>query len=319
MTTLLSLALLAVHLALLLTLAPVLAGIVRWTKSRLMGRVGAPVFQPWRDLQRLARKQPVLAENASWLFRGAPTIAFAATLAAAALVPGFALGMATAPLADLLAIAGLLALARCTLALAGLDTGTAVGGLGASREMSFAAFAEPAMLLVIFTLALLAGSTNLDAIAGALREGTAGPLFPLGLALLAMLAVAIAGNGRAPIDNRAALAETGMVHAALALAYSGRHLALIEATAALKLLLWLTLIAAIFLPFGTATPESGLLVWLLALPVWGLKLGGLAMALALFEAGVAGMRVFRVPELLGLAVLLGVLAAVLLAVWQGLA
>ena len=314
-----SLAALAVHVTLLLVLAPTLTGCLRWTKARLTGRAGPPPLQPWRDLLRLARKQPALAENASWLFRAAPATAFAATLAAAALVPGFALGMATAPLADLLTIIGLLALARCTLVLAGLDIGTSFGGIGGSRAMTLSTLAEPVLLLVIFTLALLAGTTNLDAIALALRDGTAGSLVPLGLALPAVLLVALVENGRAPADNRAALAETGMQHEALLAEYSARHLALLEATAALNLLVWLDLIAAIFAPFGTATPDSGSLVWLLALPLWGLKLGLLAGALALFEAGLAGMRVFRVAELLGLALLLGALAAVLLFVCQGLA
>ncbi len=147
-------------------------GCIRRLKARLLGRVGPPLLQPWRDLLRLLRKQPVMAENASWLFAAAPAGCLAAIAAAAALVPSFALGMASAPLADLLVIAGLLALARCILALAAMDVGTAFGGIGASREMTFAVFAEPALLLVIFTLALLAGTTNLDVIAACLREGT---------------------------------------------------------------------------------------------------------------------------------------------------
>ena len=317
MTFLLGLASLVVHLVLALTLAPVLVGFIRWAKARLVGRVGPPVTQPWRDLLRLARKQPVLAENASWLFRAAPATVFAATLAAVALVPGFALGMATAPLADLLAIVGLLALARCTLALAGLDIGTAFGGIGASRAMTFAVFAEPAMLLVIFALALLAGTTNLDAIAVVLRDSGVGPRLSLGLALVAIVVVAIAENGRIPIGNPATQLELTMVREAMALEYSARHLALIEWAAALKLLLWMTLIATIFVPFGMAVPESGPLVWLLALPVWAMKVGVLASVLVLFESAIARMRVFRVPEFLGVAVLLGLLAAVFVFVSQG--
>ena len=317
MTFLLGLASLVVHLVLALTLAPVLVGFIRWAKARLVGRFGPPVSQPWRDLLRLARKQPVLAENASWLFRAAPAIVFAATLAAVALVPGFALGMATAPLADLLAIVGLLALARCTLALAGLDIGTAFGGIGASRAMTFAVFAEPAMLLVIFALALLAGTTNLDAIAVVLRDSGVGPRLSLGLALVAIVVVAIVENGRIPIDNPATQLELTMVREAMALEYSARHLALIEWAAALKLLLWMTLIATIFVPFGMAVPESGPLVWLLALPVWAMKVGVLASVLVLFESAIARMRVFRVPEFLGVAVLLGLLAAVFVFVSQG--
>jgi len=317
MTFLLGLASLVVHLVLALTLAPILVGFIRWAKARLVGRVGPPVTQPWRDLLRLARKQPVLAENASWLFRAAPATVFGATLAAVALVPGFALGMATAPLADLLAIVGLLALARCTLALAGLDIGTAFGGIGASRAMTFAVFAEPAMLLVIFALALLAGTTNLDAIAVVLRDSGVGPRLSLGLALVAIVVVAIVENGRIPIDNPATQLELTMVREAMALEYSARHLALIEWAAALKLLLWMTLIATIFVPFGMAVPESGPLVWLLALPVWAMKVGVLASVLVLFESAIARMRVFRVPEFLGVAVLLGLLAAVFVFVSQG--
>ena len=317
MTVLLGLVSLVVHVALMLTLAPVLVGCIRWMKARLMGRVGPPVMQPWRDLLRLTRKQPVLAENASWLFRAAPAAAFAAMVAATALVPGFALGMTTAPLADLLVIVGLLALARCALALAGLDAGTAFGGIGACREMTFAAFAEPAMLLIIFALALLAGSTNIDAIALVLREGGVGARVSLGFALVAIVAVAIAENGRSPVDNPTAQLELTMVREAITLEYSARHLALIEWTAALKLLLWMTLIATLFVPFGIATPESGPLVWLLALPIWGVKLGILAAVLALFESTIAEMRVFRVPEFLGGAVLLGLLAVIFLFLSQG--
>jgi formate hydrogenlyase subunit 4 len=310
---------LAAHVALMLALAPVLVGFIRRVKARALGRVGPPVMQPWRDLRRLARKQPVLAANASWLFAAAPAAGFAATLAAAALVPGFALGMATASLADLIVIAGLLTLARCVLALAALDTGTAFGGIGASRDMTFATFAEPAMMLVIFTLALMLGTTNLDAIALVLRDATVGLRVSLGLALVAIVAVAIAETGRIPVDNPATHLELTMVHEAMVLEYSGRHLALIEWAAALRLLLWMTLIAAIFAPFGIATPQSGPLGWLLAVPLWMAKVGVTATVLALFESAIAKMRVFRVPEFLGIAVLLGLLAAVFLFVSQGIA
>ena len=319
MIFLVGLATLILHAALMLGLAPVLVGYLRWLKARLIGRVGSSVLQPWRDLVRLARKQPVLAENASWLFAGAPGVAFAATLAAAALVPGFALGMATAPISDLLAIVGLLVLARCTLALAGLDIGTAFGGIGASREMTFAVFAEPAMLLVIFTLALLVGSTNLDVVAQWLRDGGVGLRVSLGLALVAIVLVAIAENGRIPVDNPATHLELTMVHEAMVLEYSGRHLALIEWGAALKLLLWMTLIATIFVPFGMAGTSSGPFGWALALPLWALKVGVLATALGLFETASAKLRVFRVPEFLGVALLLGLLAVVFLFISQGFA
>jgi formate hydrogenlyase subunit 4 len=307
------------HVALMLATATPLVGLVRRVKARLVGRVGPPVLQPWRDLRRLLRKPPVLAENASWLFRAAPLVSFAATMAAAALVPSFALGMASAPAADLLVIAGLLAMARFAMALAAMDVGTAFGGIGASREMSFSAFAEPALLLVFLTLMLLAGSTNLDLVSGLLRDGSLGLRVSLGLALVSTLAVALAENGRIPVDNPASHLELGMVHEAMVLEYSGSDLALIEATAALRLLLWFTLIAAIFVPFGIAPDGAGPVAWAIGLGAWAGKMLGLALALAVFETSIAKMRVFRVPEYLGIAVLLGLLAAVFLFVSTGFA
>jgi formate hydrogenlyase subunit 4 len=227
--------------------------------------------------------------------------------------------MATAPVADLLVIAGLLTMARVALALAAMDVGTAFGGIGASREMSFAAFAEPALALVFLTLMLLAGSTNLDLIAGLLRDGSLGLRVSLGLALVSTLAVAVAENGRIPVDNPASHLELGMVHEAMVLEYGGPDLALIEATAALRLLLWFTLIATIFIPFGIAPAGAGPVAWAIGLAAWLAKMLGLALALAVFETSLAKMRVFRVPEFLGIAVLLGLLAAVFLFVSTGFA
>ncbi len=307
------------HIGLMLLAAPLVVGLIRKVKARLLGRIGPPILQPWRDLARLARKQPVLAENASWVFSGAPAVAFTATLAAAALVPSFALGMTGAPLADLLVIAGLLTLARCALGLAGMDVGTAFGGIGSSREMMFAVFAEPALLLVIFTLSLLAGSTNLDAIAGALHDGALGLRVSLGLGLIAMLAIAIAENGRIPVDNPATHLELTMVHEAMVLEYSGRHLALIEAAAMLKLVVWLGLIACIFVPFAIAPAGAPATAWGLGLLGWVGKIGLLLLGLAGFETAIAKMRVFRVPEFLGIAVLFALLAVVVLFVSQGFA
>ncbi len=305
------------HLVLMLAAAPLLVGLIRLVKARLLGRRGPPLIQPWRDLLRLARKQPVLADNASIVFRLAPAVTLAATLAATALVPSFALGMTLGPVSDLLVIAGLLALGRCATALAGMDVGTAFGGIGTSREMMFSVYAEPALLLIILTLALLAGSTNLDLIVGLLRDGALGLRVSLGLALVAMLTVAIAENGRVPVDNPATHLELTMVHEAMVLEYSGRDLALAEASTALKLLLWLSLISAIFFPFGMAMADDPLF-WPLGAVIWTAKISVLAVTLAVFETAIAKMRVFRVPEFLGVALLLGLLAAVFLFVSTGL-
>ncbi len=307
------------HLALMLAAAPLLAGLLRRFGARLQGRIGPPVLQSWRDLVRLARKQPVLAENASPLFTAAPFVHFAAVATAAALVPSYTLGMAGAPAADLLVIAGLLGLARAVLALAAMDVGTAFGGIGASREMTFAVFAEPALLLVFVTYALLAGTTNLDAVAVLLREGTLGLRVSIGLALVATMAVAIAECSRMPVDNPSGHLELSMVHEAMVLEYSGRHLALIEAAAGLKLLVWFSLIGVLSAPFGAGSAEVGVLSWPLGLLAWAGKTVLLAGALAVFETAIAKMRVFRVPEFLGVALLLGLLAAVFLFVSTGFA
>jgi formate hydrogenlyase subunit 4 len=299
--------------------APLLVGLVRWTKARLLGRVGASILQPWRDLRRLVRKQPVVAEGASWVFTTAPIVSLAAVAAAALLVPSFTLGMATAPAADLIVLGGLFAASRCAMALAGMDIGTAFGGIGASRSMTFAVFAEPAFLLVIFTLALLASTTNLVVIAGLLREGAFGLRVSLALVLIAMVMVALVETGRLPADNPATHLELTMVHEAQVLEYSGWHLAMIEMASALKLLVWLSLLAVLFVPAGIAGSGGSPVAWATGLVVWGAKIGVMAIALAVFETGTAKMRVFRVPEFLGVALLLGLLAAVLLFVSQGFA
>ncbi|WP_237216481.1 NADH-quinone oxidoreductase subunit H, partial [Falsiroseomonas oryziterrae] len=236
-----------------------------------------------------------------------------------ALVPSFARGMALAPLGDLLLIAGLLALGRVALALAGLDVGTAFGGLGAAREMSFAALAEPALIVAALVFAMLAGTTGLEAIAATFQDGSVGLRVSLALALVSLAAVAVAENARIPVDNPATHLELTMVHEAMLLEASGRHLALWEAAAALRLTLWLTLIAAIFLPFGTAPAGFAPIGWVVGIVAWAIKIAALCLVLAAFESAIAKMRVFRVPEFLGVALLLGLVGAILLFVSTRLA
>ena len=309
----------ALHVVLVLVAAPLVLGCTRWLKARMMGRRGASPWQPVRDFSKLLRKRPVLAENASAISEVMPYVGVVATLVAVALVPSFAQGMAFAPLGDLLLVAGLLALARVALALAGMDVGTAFGGLGAAREMSFASFAEPALLVSVLSFAILAGSTNLDLVAATFRDGQLGLRVSLALAGIALLAVAVAENARIPVDNPATHLELTMVHEAMLLESSGRHLALWEFQAALKLELWLALLAAVFLPFGAAPAGAGPLAWALGLGAWLLKMAGFILALAVFESAIAKMRVFRVPEFLGAALLLALLAAALLFVSTWLA
>jgi len=299
------------QMLIVLLLAPGLVGLVRKCKARLTRRRGASILQPYRDLLRLIRKEIVLAENASWLFRVAPYLIFAATWAATALVPTFATGLLFSWSADLIAIIALLASARFFLALAGMDVGTSFGGIGSSREVMIASLAEPAMLMIVFTLALIAGSTQLSTIAAFMNSPAVGLSVSLGLALFALIIVAIAENARIPVDNPATHLELTMVHEAMVLEYSGRHLALIELASALKLLLYISLIACIFAPWGIAKPEAGFAALVVGAAAYIVKLaigGGL---LAVFETAIAKMRVFRVPQFIGAALMLGLLGTLL--------
>jgi formate hydrogenlyase subunit 4 len=308
----------AAQMALVLLLAPLATGFVRKVKARLLRRRGASVLQPYRDLLRLLRKEVVLAETASWLFRVTPYLIFAATWVAAALVPTFATGLVFSWTADLIALIALLASARFFLALAGMDVGTSFGGIGASREVMIASLAEPAMLLIVFTLALLAGSTQLATIAAFMASPEVGLRVSLGLALIALIMVAIAENARIPVDNPATHLELTMVHEAMVLEYSGRHLAMIEFAASLKLLLYASLIACLFMPWGLAQAGAGPAAYALGALLYLVKLAAAGFLLALFETAVAKMRVFRVPEFLGAALMLGFLGALLLFVSRSL-
>ncbi|WP_211211330.1 respiratory chain complex I subunit 1 family protein [Elioraea tepidiphila] len=306
------------QMALVLLLAPLLTGIVRKVKARLLRRRGPSVIQPYRDLLRLARKEAVIAEGASWLFRVAPYLIFAATWVAAALVPTFAIGLTFSWTADLIAIIALLGSARFFLALAGMDVGTSFGGIGASREMLIASLAEPAMLVVVFTVALVAGSTQLSTIAAFMVSPGVGLRVSLGLALIGLVMVAIAENARIPVDNPATHLELTMVHEAMVLEYSGRHLAMIEFAASLKLLLYLSLIACLFAPWGLAGAGASATACAIGLATYLGKLLVGAVALALFETSIAKMRVFRVPDFLGAALMLGLLGTLLLFVSRSL-
>ncbi|WP_370674269.1 respiratory chain complex I subunit 1 family protein [Pleomorphomonas sp. PLEO] len=300
-----------IQMVLVLALAPGLIGFTRKVKARLLRRQGPSVLQPYRDLLRLVRKEAVLADNASWLFRNAPYLIFATTWVAAALVPTFAAGLHFSWAADLIAITALLGSARFFLALAGMDIGTAFGGIGSSREMLFATLAEPAMIMIVFTVALVAGSTQLSTVAEFMVDHSTLRV-SLGLALIGLIIVALTENARVPVDNPATHLELTMVHEAMVLEYSGRHLAVIELAAALKLLLYISLIACIFVPWGMARQNDGVLGMLVGVVTWvgKLSIGGFLMVL--FETAIAKMRVFRVPEFVGGALMLGLLGTLLL-------
>lgn len=306
------------QMLLVLLLAPLVTGFIRVLKAQLLRRRGPALLQPYRDLLKLLRKEVIVANSASWLFRAAPYLIFAAIWVAASLVPTFASGLLFNWTADLIAIVALLGTARFFLALAGLDVGTSFGGIGSSREMMIASLAEPAMLMMVFTLSLLAGTTQLSAVAEFMMSGHVGLRVSLLLALIALIMVAIAENARVPVDNPATHLELTMVHEAMVLEYSGRHLALIELAASLKLLLYLSLLGCIFAPWGMASAGDGGAAYLLGMATYLLKLAFGGFMLALFEISIAKMRVFRVGEFLGAALMLGLLGALLLFVSRSL-
>ncbi len=286
-------------------MAPLLVGWIHRVKAVLQNRRGASVFQPYRDLYKLFGKEALMAHTASPLFRAAPYIVFAATWLAAAAVPLFATNLATAAIADVIAVAGLLALARFFLALAGMDVGTAFGGMGASREMLVSALAEPAMLIAVFALVMTVHTTNLASLID--NQLAATVLRPSYLfALAALILVGIAETGRIPVDNPSTHLELTMIHEAMILEYSGRHLALMEWAAQLKLLLYGALLVNIFFPWGIAqqTTLAALGMGLIAVVA---KLALLGVLLAVAETVLAKMRLFRAPAFLNLALLLGLL------------
>jgi formate hydrogenlyase subunit 4 len=306
------------QMALVLLAAPLLTGWIRKVKARLQRRKGPPLLQPYRDLRRLMGKEVVLAYNASWLFRTAPYLIFAFTWLGAALVPTFATGLQFSWTGDLIAIIGLLGAARFLLALAGMDVGTGFGGIGASREAMLASLAEPAMLMVVVSLALTAGSTQLSTITEIVLSGPIRLRVSLALALVAFVIVALAENARIPVDNPATHLELTMVHEAMVLEYSGRHLAMIELAASLKLLLMMSAIICIFFPIGIVRDADGPTGYVIGLASYGLKLAAAGALLGVLETAIAKLRMFRVPSLLGAALMLGLLGTLLLFISRSL-
>jgi formate hydrogenlyase subunit 4 len=297
---------------LVLLIAPLVMGVTRKGRAHLLRRVGPPLLQPYRDLWKLMHKEAVLAHNASWIYRVAPYFIFAVTWVAAALIPTYATGLLFSWSTDLIAIVALLATARFSLALAGMDVGTSFGGIGSSREMMVASLAEPAMLLIVFTVALVAGTTQLSTIAAEFTNAPVGLRVSFALALFAIIVVGIAENARIPVDNPATHLELTMVHEAMVLEYSGRHLAMIEAAAQVKLVLYFSLIICLFLPFGIATIHRSIGAFALGMVIYLAKILVLAALLPIGETAVAKMRVFRYPLFLGSAFAAGALAVFLL-------
>ena len=291
---------------LVVLLAPLLLGWVNQCRAWLQNRSGAGVLQPFRNLIKLFHKDAVLANNASPLFRFTPYILFASMWLAAALVPVIATDLPLSPAVDVIALVGIFALARVFISLAAMDIGTSFGTLGARREMLVGFLAEPALLMVFFTAATISQSTSLVTIVETLGQKQFSIYPSLAFAGIAFIMVLLAENARIPVDNPSTHLELTMIHEAMILEYSARHLALVEWASALKLLAYITIGFALFVPWGIAEAgDLGALPW--ALAALFLKLIVAGAGLALIETVSAKMRIFRVPEFMGTAFLLGVL------------
>ena len=289
-------------------LSPLVKGFINKMEARLQCRRGASLFQPYYNLVKLLQKDAVVSETASWIFRATPYVTFVSILLIALLVPVLSSQVPLNFIGDIILIIYLFALGRFFLALSSLDTGSAFGGMGGSREMAISSMAEPAMMLSIFTVSLTVGSTNLSNITGTLLNYKS--LNPsLLLAFAALLIVIIAETGRIPVDNPFTHLELTMIHEGMILEFSGRYLALIEWASSMKLLLLLTILVNTFLPWGIATDFTfpGLII---SFALYLVKIGFFAFAIVILESSFAKVRLFRIPNLLGTSFILSVLAII---------
>lgn len=288
--------------------SPLLVGLMRQVRARLEGRAGAGIGQPLRDMRKLFAKEPLTPRGTGELFRITPLLLVATTSVVAVVTPFVTTDSAIGPVADLFAVVALLAMGTATLALSGLDTGTAFGGMGASREMTILALVEPTLLVSIFALSVRVGSTNLAAIVTSTLHDPARVLSPASLlAAVALAVVAVAETGRLPVDNPSTHLELTMVHEAMILEYAGPDLALIELAASMRLSVFLGLLSSLFLPWGIAT-SLGPVALVVGVAAFVVKVGLLGVLLAAGEVFAAKLRLFRVPELLAGSFLLALLA-----------
>jgi formate hydrogenlyase subunit 4 len=297
-----------VQTALLLVLAPLVSGCIKNWKAKLQNRHGPRIWQPYLDIAKFLRKDMVISEHASWVFRATPYVVFLSSLLVGLMLPMLTVAAPLRWFGGALAVIGLLALGRFFLALGGLDPASAFGGMGSSREMTIAAIAEPALMLAIFTVAISAGSTDLSRIVAAGQGAGWKLLTPAHLmAFAALFIVLLAETGRIPVDNPATHLELTMIHEAMLLEYSGRYLAFMEWGAAIKQLVLMTLLVNVFLPLGLAANGSpgGLAV---ALALFVGKILALSVAVVVVETVNAKLRLFRVPDLLSAAFVLAALA-----------
>ncbi|WP_103380549.1 respiratory chain complex I subunit 1 family protein [Pseudonocardia dioxanivorans] len=288
--------------------APLLLGLMRQVRARLEGRAGPGVGQPWRDLRKLVRKQSISPRDTTEVFRVAPVLLVAMTLVVAVVAPLVTTASAVPPVADLFVVVALLAHATVVIALAGLDSGTAFGGMGASREVTVLALVEPTALVAIFALSVPTGSTSLPTIVGTALDDPQRLISPASLlAAVALAAVIVAETGRLPVDNPSTHLELTMIHEAMVLEYAGPDLALVELGSAMRLSVYLGLFTSLFVPWGIATTATPLAL-ALGVVALAVKVGVVGAGLAALEVFLAKLRLFRVPELLAGSFLLALLA-----------
>lgn len=299
-----------VQLGVILFISPLIIGVIRKIKAFFQNRVGASIFQPYQNLRKQFLKEVVISSTASWITPVMPYILFSTTVAAALLIPTYMIITPLGGLGDVLTVVYLMALGSFFLAIAGLDQGSAFGGMGSSRHMTVASLAEPAMILSIFATGMNSASANISQIIaqGSISEFFLNPLYVF--SFLALFIVTIAETSRIPIDNPATHLELTMIHEAMILDYSGRYLAFIEWSSAIKLMLFLTLLANIFFPIGIITNFT-ILGALIAIIIYTAKLLIFAMAIAIIESSMAKFRLFRVPDLLWIAFMLSLLGIII--------
>ena len=302
----------------IIALAPLFSGIMKKVKSFFQIRKGPGILQPYYDLFKLIKKDSVVSNNVSWIFHAAPIISFVAVLAAGLLIPIYITQLPLGFAGDLIVVIYLFALARFFTALASLDAGSSFGGMGGSREMFIAALVEPALMLSIFAVALNVGSTNLGFISQTVSDMGIDAMSPYQiLAFVALFIIAIAETGRIPVDNPATHLELTMIHEAMILEYSGRQLAIVELGAMIKQLLIFSLLANIFFPWGIASDGAGASELVMALLVYMIKILVIGISMAVVETSTAKWRLFRLPELLSISLMLSFLALVSFIIVKG--
>ncbi len=301
----------------ILTLAPLLSGIIKKVKAFLQMRKGPGIFQPYYDIAKLLRKDSVVSGNVSWIFHAAPIVSFVAVLTAGLIIPVYISNMPFSFAGDLIAVVYLFALARFFIALASLDAGSSFGGMGGSREMFISSLVEPAMMLSIFAIALNVGTTNLSVISGTVSSMGIDAVSPYHLlAFVALFIIAIAETGRIPVDNPATHLELTMIHEAMILEYSGKQLAIVELGAMMKQLLVFSLLANIFFPWGIASDLSAVGI-AISLVVIIIKVAVIGVVMAMVETSTAKWRLFRLPNLLSISLMLSFLALISFIIVKG--